>query len=86
MEYVDMLPEESGTAHAERLEATERDVLLRNLVDSLPEKESMVVRCRFFLGMTLKETGSKLGCSLEYVRQVESGALATLRKRWENQQ
>jgi RNA polymerase sigma factor (sigma-70 family) len=83
MEFVDLVPEE---ACEERREATEEAAFLDSLLESLPERERVIVRCRFYEDMTLAEIAEKVGCSTERVRQVEADALATLRHRWEQTQ
>jgi RNA polymerase sigma factor (sigma-70 family) len=57
---------------------------VRRAVDSLPQKERIVISQRFGLdGMpeTLEEVGRLLGCSRERVRQVEVRALDNLKTR-----
>jgi len=85
-EFIDLVPEEAGASHAERQAATERDSAMQALVASLPPSEAVVIDLRFFQGKTLVESGAELGCSAEYVRQVESKALESLRHRWEQAQ
>ena len=86
LEFIDIIPEQSGASHAERLDATEQDISLMSLVDTLPEKEQVIIRLRFFQEMTLAEIGAQVGCTAEYVRQVEENILAILRHRWEANQ
>lgn len=81
---VNTIPESVGESYTERREATENDVALANLVDSLPEKQAAVIRHRFWGNLTLTETGGKIGLSAERVRQLEEAALATLRHRYEH--
>ena len=45
----------------------------------LPEKERLVIKCRFEDGMTLEEVGKLLGRTRERVRQIEAKALSKLR-------
>lgn len=57
---------------------------LESAVDGLPERERLIVRQRFGIGgdvsQTLEELSSVLGVSRERVRQLETRALARLRK------
>ena len=69
-------------SNTERAGADEVGQVL-HFVDSLGERESMVVRMRFGLNggdpKTLKEIGTRLGLTRERVRQIEADALAKLR-------
>lgn len=83
VEFIDRLPNESGQSHAERLDTTEKDIALNALLDTLPEKESAVIRLRFFESLTLADAGRELNLTAERVRQVEELALASIRHKWE---
>jgi RNA polymerase sigma factor (sigma-70 family) len=57
---------------------------IRRAVDSLPQKERIVITQRFGLDgppVTLEEIGRFLGCTRERVRQVEVKALDNLKRR-----
>jgi RNA polymerase sigma factor (sigma-70 family) len=68
-------------------DAIDRDRMageLGDLLHDMPRREQQVLRWRFGFGReqphTLREIGDKMGLSRERVRQIESGALARLRK------
>jgi RNA polymerase primary sigma factor len=77
-------------AGADPIDAIDRDRIapeLGDLLRNLPRREQRVLRWRFGLGgerpHTLQEIGDRLELSRERVRQIESGALAELRRRVE---
>lgn len=49
------------------------------IMNSLRDRHRSVLFCRFWLGMTLKETGAECGVSQEVIRQNEAKALRILR-------
>ena len=49
-------------------------------VNELPERQAAVIRMRYQEGLTLKETGEKIGITMEAVRQWQKKALRELRK------
>lgn len=51
---------------------------VRQAIDTLPERDQMVVRFRYFSNKTLAVTGRQLGISDERVRQLELEAIAKL--------
>ena len=57
---------------------------VRELLDTLTERERQVVRMRYGLGeekpQTLEEIGSALGVTRERVRQIEARAMEKLRR------
>lgn len=61
----------------------EEDILeriaLREAIDRLPEREQMVIRLRFFHGLTQDKTARILGVSQVQVSRIEKKALETLR-------
>jgi len=68
-------------------DAIDRDRIVGELGDilhDLPKREQQVLRWRFGFGReqphTLREIGARMGLSRERVRQIESGALASLRE------
>lgn len=78
--------EADGDSYMDRREATEQDLAVRALVDTLPPEQAFVIRRRYFDGLTLHATGELLGCTNERVRQIQDKAEATLRHRWEHQE
>lgn len=66
------------------LDAVQREQLravLWGLVDALPGKQAPVLRMRFQEGLTLKETGERMGIAMQGVRQHETNALRSLRQK-----
>ena len=77
---------------ADSVDEIDRDRIapeLGELLRDLPSRERRVLRWRFGLGggrpHTLQEIGDRLELSRERIRQIESGALAELRRRVEKQ-
>lgn len=81
-ENIDLFTEEPGESYQERLAATENDLYVRSLVESLPEPDKTVIRRRFFQRQTLKEIGEALNLTNERIRQIEARALDLLRHRY----
>lgn len=48
-------------------------------VGHLPENQAALLRWRFWEGKTLKETGERMGVSIEAARQIQNKAMRTLR-------
>ena len=65
----------------ERVEAEEVKNILTQHIETLPEKERLVVTLYYFEEMTLKEIGMTLGVSESRVSQIHSKALVGLRTR-----
>ena len=65
----------------ERVEAEEVKNIMARYIDTLPEKERLVVTLYYFEEMTLKEIGLTLGVSESRVSQIHSKALLGLRNR-----
>ena len=65
------------------VEEDDRNVAIRNILDTLNEREKIIITHRFGIGLdraeTLDEIGKKLKLSRERVRQIEEGALRKLR-------
>ena len=61
--------------------------MLRDMVDTLPEREATILKFRFGLDggteKTLEEVGQKFGVTRERVRQIQNIALNRLRKKIE---
>jgi RNA polymerase sigma factor (sigma-70 family) len=62
-------------------ELSERSEKLQAAIGALPAKWQEVVRRRFVLEESLQEIGDSLGCTREWVRQIELKALKALRER-----
>lgn len=65
------------------VEEDDRNVAIRNILDTLSEREKIIITRRFGIGLdraeTLDEIGKELKLSRERVRQIEEGALRKLR-------
>ena len=55
-------------------------IALREAIDSLNEREQMVIKLRFFHGLTQDKTSKILGVSQVQISRIEKKALETLRK------
>lgn len=64
----------------EKIHREEMTAEIWSCVDSLPTRQTEVIRSRYKDQKTLKECGEALGVSAEYVRSIESKALRELRK------
>ena len=65
----------------DRVEAEEVKNIMAHYIDTLPEKERLVVTLYYFEEMTLKEIGLTLGVSESRVSQIHTKALMGLRNR-----
>lgn len=63
------------------VEDQDRKELVAHLLSTLPEREAMVLRMRFFDDMTLFEAGRTMGISRERARQLEVRALERIAPR-----
>ncbi len=63
----------------EKIENKEMVEILGNLIDSLPEKERIVITLYYYEEMTLKEVASVLGVSESRVSQIHSKAVMKIR-------
>lgn len=65
------------------IEDDERKEAVQNILDTLNDREQLIIKNRFGIGMnrakTLDEIGKELGISRERVRQIEAAALKKLR-------
>lgn len=65
------------------IEDDERKEAVQNILDTLNNREQLIIKNRFGIGMnrakTLDEIGKELGISRERVRQIEAAALKKLR-------
>ena len=80
----DMVEDHSGQTPEEAMDLLARQEEVRELLDTLTERERQVVRMRYGLGeekpQTLEEIGSALGVTRERVRQIEARAMEKLRR------
>lgn len=66
------------------LDAVQQEQLkavLWTLVDTLPDKQARTIQARYREGLTLKETGARMGIAMQGVRQHETNALRSLRQK-----
>jgi len=69
----------------DQLGATETDkdwvdeLLLRDAIRELPEREKTILRLRFFAGLTQMEVSARIGISQAQVSRLEKGALARIK-------
>ena len=65
------------------IEDDERKEAVQNILNTLTDREQLIIKSRFGIGMnrakTLDEIGTELGLSRERVRQIEAAALKKLR-------
>lgn len=61
-------------------ESNEAAFSLRLAMERLEDRDAMVLRWRFFDGLTLSQVGEKLGITRERVRQIQVEALTELRR------
>ena len=80
----DMVEDHSGQTPEEAMDILARQEEVRELLDTLTDRERQVVRMRYGLGeekpQTLEEIGSALGVTRERVRQIEARAMEKLRR------
>lgn len=77
-----MVPDETCTESSvlDEVQQEELQAVIWSLVDSLPGKMPDVLRARYVEGLTLKETGERIGTTIEGARQWQSKAFRELRK------
>ena len=64
----------------ERIQQEQLRAAIWGCVDELPEKQAEAIRARYRDGLTLKETGERLGVNIEGARQWERKGIRELRK------
>lgn len=69
----------SGDTVSARYEQKEMKEILANLIESLPEKEKLVITLYYYEEMTMKEISATLGVTEPRVSQIHSKVLAKLR-------
>lgn len=79
----DLVPDEQAIqpfADAdEKLYTAQLHNALTQCLSTLEPPQADAVRCRYYDGLTLAETGARLGCNAEYARQLEYKGLRKLR-------
>jgi len=78
-ELGDFIPDEPENSPFELLKKQEVRDLLADQIDTLPEKERMVVSLYYFNELTMKEVGHILGVTESRVSQLHSSAILRLR-------
>ncbi|MFO7311051.1 MAG: RNA polymerase sigma factor WhiG [Bacillota bacterium] len=76
-----MLEDAAAEPPGAALEAAEVERLLGEVIESLPERERLVVTLYYYEGLTLKEIGQVMGVSESRVCQLHTKALMRLRAR-----
>jgi RNA polymerase sporulation-specific sigma factor len=71
---------ESVLTDTESEEKLLEKISLRQAIDRLPEKEAMVIKLRYFHGLTQDRTSKVLQVSQVQVSRIEKRALASLRE------
>ena len=86
--YAETVADETAESPSEQLEGKTRTAMLWKMIQTLNEKEQVILRLRFGLEgdppKTLEETGQELGLSSERVRQLQNAALKKVRHRINN--
>jgi len=86
--YAETVADEKAESPYEKLDGKARTVMVREIVQTLDEREQAILRLRFGLEgdspKTLDEIGQELGVSSERVRQLQNAALKKLRRRIKN--
>lgn len=84
--------EESGLGLAgqlgdddDNLFAAENKMLVADLIETLPKREQLLMRLRFYDGMTQTQIAERLGISQMHVSRLLSRSLAQLRERLEHE-
>lgn len=65
------------------MEAVEREMVVRDLLDSLSERDRQIVQLRFFEGLTQSEIAERINISQMHVSRLLARALSTLRGEFE---
>lgn len=78
----DMLPGQESLEELviERVHQRQLRETLWGLVDELPGQQPEVIRMRYQEGLTLQETGNRIGCNVNQARAIQSKALRALRE------
>ena len=86
--YAETIADEKAEPPDKEMEGKARTVMVRQIVQTLDEREQAILRLRFGLEgdppKTLDEIGLELGVSSERVRQLQNAALKQVRRRINN--
>ncbi|HEY5909503.1 MAG TPA: RNA polymerase sigma factor RpoD/SigA [Verrucomicrobiae bacterium] len=86
--YADTVADEKAELPYDTLDGMARTLMVRDVVQTLDQREQAILRLRFGLNeelpKTLDEVGEELGLSSERVRQVQNAALKKVRCRIKN--
>jgi RNA polymerase primary sigma factor len=86
--FAETVADERAESPYEKLDGQARTVMVRGIVQTLEEREQVILRLRFGLEgdspKTLDEIGLELGLSSERVRQLQNAALKKVRRRINN--
>jgi RNA polymerase primary sigma factor len=86
--YAEIIADEKAESPYEKLENKARAAMVREIAQTLDEREQVILRSRFGLEgespKTLDEIGQELGLSSERVRQLQNAALKKVRRRINN--
>jgi RNA polymerase sigma factor (sigma-70 family) len=74
------ITDERSPTEDDIIERVDFDMKMVSLIESLSPMERKVIECRFFMDMTLQETGQQIGRTGARARQIQKLALAKLRK------
>lgn len=79
MDQLEAEPAESGDPHAHATASLDGE-MIRRAIATLPKDQREVIECRFFAGLTPRETALLMGRSEGSVRVLQHRALTTLRR------
>jgi RNA polymerase primary sigma factor len=86
--YADTIPDDRAESPYEELEGKALTGMVRRMIQTLNEREQVILRLRFGLEgeppKTLDQIGEELGISSERVRQLQKTAMEKLRRRIKN--
>lgn len=81
--FGDLIPDRKAAATMESVEERlwheQLQKAMEGVLSELPEKQSTVLKCRYYAGKTLVDTGNQLGISAGEVRKQEGQGLKALR-------
>jgi RNA polymerase primary sigma factor len=86
--YAETIADEKAESPYEKTDGNGRAVMVREILQTLDQREQAILRLRFGLEgdsqKTLDEIGLELGLSSERVRQLQNAALKKVRRRINN--